>query len=208
VEAVGGNPSSLDDSMLFNVRFRPIDAEILDPKVPVGPHDAIRRLRRYTLVGLTGKSAGILREWPHRTATTHLGKTGVVPKAATPGGTMDLAHATLQHELYKLLAHRHGAANVVKEENFVDIKVKGNGAVTVIEVKTDGRPMHAVRDGLGQLLEYAFACQERGEMVGKLVIAAAGEKLDQRYIDRLRSERGLPLKYVCFRNGMTDVDLG
>jgi hypothetical protein len=208
--AVGGNARQLDAGMIFNIRFKPSDAEILDPMKPIGSRDAIRRLRRYRLVMLEGKNAKVRDQWPHRTGTRDPGATGTVPKRSIPATTMDLAHATLQHELYVLLVKQYGKAAVIKEEDFADIKLKRDGQVTIIEVKTDPRPMRAVREALGQLLEYAFGCANNGDTVGRLVVAAPGEPsdLDRRYIEHLRSERGLPLHYVCFRQGRNDVNLG
>jgi hypothetical protein len=205
---VGGDVEALDDGMLFNVRFRPADAEVFDP-VAAGDKDAVRGWRRYTLVSLDGESAPVRARWPHRAGTTEVGKTGLISKRSTPAATMDLAHANLQHELYSVLAKRYGKASVIKEENFVDVKVRRNGEVTLVEVKTDPLPMRAIRQGMGQLLEYAFGCRVAGENVTQLVIAAPGEatESDRLYVKHLRSERGLPIKYVCFRLGMTEVNL-
>jgi hypothetical protein len=207
--AIGGDARQLDAGMIFNIRFKPSDAEILDPMNPIGSRDAIRRLRRYRLVMLEGKNAKVRDQWPHRKGTTRLGMSGMVKKRAIPAGTMDLAHATLQHDLYAVLVKRYGKAAVIKEEDFADIKLTRDGEITVIEVKTEPRPMRAVREAVGQLLEYAFGCTTRGEKIGKLVVVAPGEpnELDLRYIEHLRSERGLPVHYACFRQGMKDVVL-
>jgi hypothetical protein len=207
--AVGGDALKLNEP-IFCIKFKPADAEILDPMEPVGRKDAIRRVRRYSLVTLEGKLRQAVAQWPTRSGTRAKGRVGVVRRSAVKATSMDLAHKQLQHDLYLLLARRYGKSAVIKEDDFADIKVKQDGEITVIEVKTDPRPMRAVREALGQLLEYAFVCASKGQKVGRLLVAAPGE-LDDRdrlYVEHLRSERGLPLDYLCFRQGMKDVTLG
>jgi hypothetical protein len=162
VREVGGKEKGLkysDPRMLFNVRFRPEDAEILDPMKPVGSKDAIRRARRYGLVSLEGKLARAVEEWPQRRGTTQRGQVGKVSKRAVAATEMNLAHVQLQHELFEVLARRYGKGAVIKEEDFADLKVRHDGKLTIVEVKTDPSPMRAVREAVGQLLEYATAAR-------------------------------------------------
>ena len=86
VRQVGGKERGLkypDPLLLFNVRFRPKDAEILDPMKPVGSKDAIRRARRYGLVMLEGPLARAVEEWPRRRGTTKRGAVGKVAEATS-----------------------------------------------------------------------------------------------------------------------------
>lgn len=209
---VGGNVAGLqydDATLLFNVRFRPEDAEIYDPMVPVGDRDAIRKLRRYTLVKLQDDLRKVEREWASRVAATELRPTGKLARTGIPPQEIDLVQNQLQNELFTLLAARYGKKAVTMEEGFVDIKVALRGSVTLIEVKSDSRPRHAIREALGQLLEYAFSCEDAGESIAELVVAGPGDlrPRDKKYIEHLRTRRGLPVRYVCFRRGMDHVDI-
>jgi hypothetical protein len=95
------------------------------------------------------------------------------------------------------------------ERGFVDIKVKQDAKVTLIEVKTDLSPRYAVREALGQLLEYEYWCGLKREKVAELVVAGPGElqELDRAYLTHLQRVRKLPIRYVHFRRGSKDVDL-
>lgn len=209
---VGGNVHELECEraiVVFNVRFRPEDAVIYDPMVPVGERDAIRKLRRYTLVKVQDDLRRVEREWASRVAATELRPTGKLARAGIPPQEIDLVQNQLQNELFALLAASHGKKAVTMEEGFVDIKVAHPGGVTLIELKSDGRPRHAIRQALGQLLEYAFVCEEAGESIAELVVAGPGDlkPRDRKYIEHLRKRRGLPLRYICFRRGMVHVDI-
>jgi hypothetical protein len=97
------------------------------------------------------------------------------------------------------------------EEGFVDIKLRHSDSetVTLIEVKSDARPRYAIREALGQLLEYAFACEKNGESTAEMIVAGPGEvgPRDMEYIEHLRVRRGLPVHYVCFRRGTDRVNI-
>lgn len=209
---VGGDLAGLeydDATMLFNVRFRPAEAEIYDPMVPVGERDAIRKLRRYTLVKVQDDLRKVEREWTSRVAATGLRPTGKLARRGIPPREIDLVQNQLQNELVTLLSARYGKKSVTMEEGFVDIKLARADAVTLIEIKSDSRPRHAIRQGLGQLLEYAFVTEEAGESIHELIVVGPGELTarDKKYLDHLRKHRGLPFRYVCFRSGMDHVDI-
>src|SRR5205085_1063562 len=76
-KAVGGKLRGLSKPQFnFNVRFRPNDAEILDPMEPVGDDDALKRLRRYTLTLIQDDLKKIKAQWPDRRGRTELHGTG------------------------------------------------------------------------------------------------------------------------------------
>jgi hypothetical protein len=212
VRQVGGNIAGLQyerATLLFNVRFRPGAAEIYDPMVPVGASDAIRKLRRYTLVKVQGAQRPVEKQWASRVAATELRPTGKQVREGIAPHEVDLVQNQLQNELFALLVTKHGKAAVAMEEGFVDVKLTRTAGVTLIEIKSDGRPRQAIRQALGQLLEYAFVCEGNGESVAELVVVGPGElgPRDKKYVDHLRTRRGLPFRYVCFRRGAEQVDL-
>jgi hypothetical protein len=212
VRRIGGKEEGLQyeqATSLFNVRYRLQDAILYDRQVPVEPEDGVRKLRRYTLVHLHDKLAKVKKDWASRVGTTERLGIGKRQRAGVEPGEIDFAHRYLQDELSDLLVARYGKSAVIKEEGFVDLKVRQGGKVTLIEVKSDSRPRYAIREALGQLLEYAYVCERNGEPVAGLVVAGPGEMEGQaqEYLRHLREERGLPMRYVCFRRGMGKVDL-
>jgi hypothetical protein len=212
IRKVGGEKKGLDYThalLVFNVRFRPKEATLYDPMIPVGAKDSIRRVRRYSLVHLRGRLAAVEKQWATRVGTIELRSTGKRRRAAIAPGEVNLVHGQLQNDLCDLLVKRYGKGAVVMEEGFADLKVRRRGKVTLIEVKSDSRPRHAIREALGQLLEYAYVSQREGEPIADLVVVGPGEMdgLAEAYLRHLRDERGLPIRYVCFRRGMDAVEL-
>ena len=130
-------------------------------------------------------------------------------RKASAATTIDPVEAQLQNELLTLLRKRFGSGAVVMEEGFADLKVRDNGLVHVFEVKSHPLPRKAIRNAIGQLLEYAFACKANGEKVGSLIVAAPGEidGQDLEYLKHLQADRALPLHYLCLRRGMKSVGL-
>lgn len=212
VRHVGGNVEGLRyprATLLFNIRFRPADAELYDSMIPVGERDPIRKLRRYNLVSVDETVSDVGQVWASRVAATRLRPTGTRQRAEQGPTKIDLVHNQLQNELHAALVKRYGKAAVALEEGFVDIKLRRPDGTTLIEVKSDCRPRYAIREAIGQLLEYAFECEERGESVRELVVAGPGElgPRDQLYLKHLREGRGFPIRYVQFRSGISDVKL-
>ncbi len=210
VKAIAGKVKGLSDPrFIFNIRFRPSEAEILDPKEPVGGDDGIRRLRRYTLSLIRDDLEKIKTEWPDRKGQTGLHKIGQQARKPAEGVMATLVERQLQNELFKALCKRFGAPSVTMEEGFVDVTLRQGKVVHLFEVKADPQPRRAIREALGQLLQYAFARLCKGEKVGLLVIAAPGE-LDasaRDYVEHLQTSRALPIHYLCLRRGTETIDL-
>lgn len=77
--------------------------------------------------------------------------------------------------------------------------------------ESDQRKESTFRDiveAIGQLLEYAFAAERKGEVVRDLVVAGPGElqALDLEYLVHLQQARSLAIRYVCIRNGSHTLD--
>ena len=211
VKHVGGERKGLTDNeaiWVFNVRYKQADAVAYDPMVPVGPKDAIRQLRRYVLVRSEGLKT-VERQWATRVGTTELRPTGKQAREAVPAREVDLAHNQLQNELFQLLVKKFGKRAVEMESGFADIRLRRSGAVVLIEVKSDSRPRVAIREALGQLLQYAYVAQQRGEKVTDLIVAGPGElsALDRGFLEHLRKHRRLPIRYLCVRRGLASIDL-
>lgn len=205
VEFVGGDPRAVaSGSVFFNVRFRPAEAELYDPMVPVGPDDRLRAFKRYKLTSLTGERSTVVRQWNTRVAAERRRPTGKRPRKGTEATVAELVHNQLQNELFDWLVQACGRRAVSMEEGFVDLKVRTAGRLILIEVKSDARPRYAVREAVGQLLEYAYRCATNGEGPAELVVAGPGEldNEDRTYLGYLEKHRNLPLRYLCIRRGL------
>lgn len=211
-KAIGGDVKGLrykEPQVIFNLRFRPNNYELYDPMVPVGVHDGIRKLRRYLLVELDDSHRTIDTEWQSRVGTNRLKSTGKQTRKASKPVVTDQVHNQLQNELFLLLRKQYGASAVVMEEDYADVKLRRNDMVDLFEIKSDPRPTKAIREALGQLLEYGYVCKQNGYKVGQLVVAAPGElgARDKEYLHHLRTTCSLPIQYICLRMGMRELDL-
>jgi len=183
---------------VFNIRFRRKNAELYDPLVPVEESDAIRKIKRYSLVPAES-APKVDKQWSNRVAATKARPTGKTSRKAVAGGHADLVHNAMQNELVARLRARYGKDAVVMEEGFVDIKLRDKQRLVFVEIKPDARPRHALREALDQLLEYEFLSAADGEPPTELVVAGPGE-LSQRdidYLHHLQKRWALPIRYVC-----------
>ncbi|MGC4048643.1 MAG: hypothetical protein QM757_03835 [Paludibaculum sp.] len=109
----------------------------------------------------------------------------------------------------QILGKRYGKKNVIREENFVDIKLKKPDGVTYIEIKSDAQAHRAVREALGQLLEYAYFRRPPSEFPNRLAIIAPGPTSPEfeEYLERLSKLCQLNLTYRTFTLDSADLDL-
>jgi len=211
VEHVGGKPRRTLGNYWtgsLNIRFRPADAELYDPMIPAAENDAIRKLRRYTLVEVQDDIVKVEKQWSSKVANAKSRTPGKPFREGDAPQDSEPIREQLQADLYSLLSKRFGRA-VSMEEGAADIELRRDGALTVIEVASDSRPRRAVRDALGLLMEYALRSEAKGESVAEMLVVGPGEVAegDRTYLEHLRVRRGLPVRYVCFRRGMDAVDI-
>jgi hypothetical protein len=183
---------------LFNIRFRREDVNIYDPLLRAEPHDAVWSRNRYTLAAADDK---VCKEWRRVGRTTPpLIKT--ITRKGVPGVTYDPFHKRLQGDLFKLFVKRYGRDNVVLERDDVDITVTDAARTVLIEVKTNPNPRAAIREAIGQLLEYAYyrPSKDRDTV---LVIIAPGvlDELAENYLERLRIQFKIPISYYSYTEG-------
>jgi len=209
VRSLGGDIRGLqqdDPCNLFNIRFRRQNAELYDPPVPADSSDAIRRITRYLLVPLD-RQADVTREWATRVASVRDRPTGKVHRKAVSAGVMELVHNRMQGDLAERLRAKYGDDAVLVEEGFVDIKLRDGKRLVFLEIKSDCRPLRALREALGQLLEYEFYARTHGEMATELLVVAPGElsRREREYVEHLRERWSLPIRYVCIGDEPTDL---
>ncbi len=204
VRAIGGNLKGLHykkPTERLNVRFQPANVQLFEPMRRAEIDEAVQRLDRYQLVRV-GVDNNLASERHSRSGTTQRKVLGSQTRSAVPAHNVELRHDPLQQELFDALAGHFGP-EVVMEEDFVDIKVRRPGGLTLIEVKIAPTALKALRESVGQLLEYSFACAQGGEKVARLVVAAPCE-LDAQgaaFLAHLRREHSLDIEYLPIRRG-------
>jgi hypothetical protein len=129
-------------------------------------------------------------------------KTGKVGVARSKRGTTaDLLHNAMQTKLFTTLVQKYGPENVGTEvptgaDTSIDIVVKTKDFCWFYEIKTADTVKGCIRQGIPQLLEYAYwhGATDRADrliIVGPAPITAEAA----RYLDLLRETFGLPIEY-------------
>ncbi len=111
---------------------------------------------------------------------------------------MSLQHNELSNAMVKYLKN-NGYKNVKAEDNYVDIKcVDASGKIVFFELKTAQTVKTAIREALGQLLEYNH--YPNTKRADKLVIVTKHEpeKEDVQYLAGLRMVYSIPVYYQYF----------
>ena len=109
----------------------------------------------------------------------------------------------MENELAALLRARFGHDHVKRQADFVDLTVQQGARRSIIEIKSATIARRAIREALGQLLDYAFF--EEPEAVRELVVVGRGPLLprDKTYLATLTKRFRLPITYRRYRLGGT-----
>lgn len=202
IRAVGGKEAMLGNSPqasdIINVRFRADRVVFFPPGTYATPDDPINRITRYLL----SEKSTVFRERPERVAGR--GRSGkdqaddffcferksVAPVICTP------EHRRMQAILLEQLRREVPGGRILCEEDYVDVLLETDDRLTLFEIKTDLTPQYAIRQAIGQLLEYGYR-RPRGPKPLQLVIVgrSALSRDDEGYLARLRETFSLPLKY-------------
>jgi hypothetical protein len=116
---------------------------------------------------------------------------------------IDLVENDMENELAALLRARFGHDHVKRQADFVDLTVQQGARRSIIEIKSATIARRAIREALGQLLDYAFF--EEPEAVRELVVVGRGPLLprDKTYLATLTKRFRLPITYRRYRLGGT-----
>lgn len=185
---------------LFNIRFRPNNKNIRDPFSRADRTDAVWNLQRYSLVAADPDT---VKQWRIRKGRTTPLSVRTITRKGTPSITYDPIHKRLQADLLRLLVARYGKRNVTLENDNVDITVIDSQKKILIEIKTDPRPRAAIREALGQLLEYAYYWPQKAIGAIEMVVIAPGklDKTAEQYIKHLRIKFNIPVGYCAHSEG-------
>lgn len=206
---VGANKSVMTgDNGLFNIRFRSEHAVQYDDPLPTAiPTDNIAKLKRYSLV--LANQSHVDKQWlaRMRQGSTSIPIAKAYIRPSSQGCTVDPYHPVLQAELMKLLQAQFGKDSVKRETRCVDITVNIGKRKMLIEIKTDVVAKRAIREALGQILEYAyFPLESRDQIqteVTELFIVAPGAANDEisAYLSLLSNKFHIPIRYCSFSPG-------
>ena len=205
VKDVGGKVKSLEAPPevhhLLNVRYRPDALNLFEPL----------QLSDERLQGLPGQyhvypDTGLNRGQSRRKRKR--GPTELGPQTPLPQNRKG-SRATVANPIEKIMQKeicdwlRQHYSNVEAERDFVDIKVERPEGITLIELKSSASALHAIRAALGQILEYAFFHPEWREKLFELIVVGQGLETDESkdFIQWLRREYDLPLRYVSYQRG-------
>jgi hypothetical protein len=207
VESVGGGKEELNYLSLFNVRFRPEDATVVDPPIPFPKVPIeIKRYSRYHFV----KAHDSLQPPPADTFLEGQIDLPPEPTAKVRGplapASIDPQEKRLQRRLMELLRKEFGKEKVRCEGGFgpakFDLVVRDGQRILLIEMKAYADARRAVREALGQILEYTFFYPKPPgptQNVELFIVAPAlmDEKVSN-YLELLRNRFAIPVKYCSF----------
>jgi len=212
VEAVDGRKEELDGVDIFNVRFRPEDAKVFDPPAPFTkvPRTIAGRSARYQLMEVDDADIQSLPADLNREGTIDLpdDSGGTVKRPSRPTH-VDPQEKRLQKRLMELLQKRFGKTNVRREGGFgpapFDLVVRNGQRTVLIEMKAYSDARRAIREALGQILEYAFfypKASNRAKNVDLFIVAPApmNEEVAS-YMNLLQTRFEIPVRYCSFTLG-------
>ena len=186
----------------FNIRFKIFDMQLLeepleiekkDPAIPSFYYNLLNKAQEPNLAKAISKT--FIFKSGHNP-----GKNKTVTKSK--GGKKDksLFHNEMQTKIFSILEGIYKKGNVGTENDLgyqtkVDIVVKDKNNFVFYEIKTSQTAKAAIREAIGQILEYAFFPDK--QYAKKLVIIAPPAPTSDAkfYIKRLRKDFNLPIFY-------------
>ena len=203
VDSIDGNANILDTILptgVLNVRFRPEDVEIFDPRPQVtGKHKIIDPPKFYHPYNWDKNDEPNVApsrlslddddpDFDEKTRT----------RAAQKATKYDPKHVKIQNRLFRYLRNQLGAENVLREEQYVDLTVRQPDGSIFYEIKSDETAKKCIRSALGQLLEYAHYPEDN--RANRLVVVGDPVPTDEdiSYITFLRNNYFLEIYYAQF----------
>ncbi len=186
----------------FNIRFKIYDMHLLDEPTEIEKSDPAIPSFYYNLLNKT-QDPNISKKTSSKFTFKpghNPGKNETVTKSK--GGKKDksLFHNEIQTNIFNILEKKHKKGNVGTENDLgyqtkVDIVVKTKNSFIFYEIKTSQTAKAAIREAIGQIIEYAYWPDQKN--AEKLVIVAPPSATDETkiYITRLRKKFNLPIFY-------------
>lgn len=188
-----------------NLKFKWSDATILEEPIPVYIDQV--KYKRYTPYRLTDELENALIEASIESPTLEFveGKansTSTYTKSTKKGKReITSLHVEILDELYNLLGSKTNPANISAEKSRVSGKVidllekVADNKFNFYEIKTRNSGLSNIREGLGQILEYALV--DKKVNPNKLIIIGPSElkPFELEYLKKLKSTISIPLEF-------------
>lgn len=197
----------INNSNLFNVKFKPEDTFLLDTLLEIDKNDTTIRSSRYillnrtTLPKLKNKITKTI-EFTPKPPQDELENTSYERQSQRV--ELPHLHRIIVRELYNELVSKHGKENVSCELNTgcgtkVDIVVKENSSLKLYEIKTYNSLRTCIREGLGQILEYAY-WNNNDIKISELIIVSQHKSDEETnsYLEKLKQKFNLPISYLGY----------
>lgn len=106
-------------------------------------------------------------------------------------------HARMQANLMNELKTEYPDAQILAEQDFIDVSVRTNSELLLFELKSDLDPKAVIRQALGQILEYAYHPSRSHGLPVRLFIVGRRSLSppEAEYIAYLRNQFALPIDY-------------
>tara|TARA_R110002073_G_scaffold38596_1_gene110586 strand:- start:1378 stop:1704 length:327 start_codon:yes stop_codon:yes gene_type:complete len=103
----------------------------------------------------------------------------------------------MQVKLKAELHVEYPKAEILCEQDFIDVSVRTDDELILFEIKSDIEPRSVIRQALGQILEYAYHPNRSHVLPVQMVIVGRRPlaPADVTYLDKLKSKFFLPLNY-------------
>ncbi len=216
IVASGANEEGFSDWQgveLFNIRFKPEDAEIYDEYIEIDNDNPLVKASRYTFIKNESKfqAPKVIQPFHFQTPSeTDVESDQEEPSYRTVSHQapktveIDLFHKRISNNLCTYLRTIYGNRNVKAEHpagtgsNRIDIVVQENTDFLFYEIKTYSSIKACIREAIGQILEYSYFPTKS---VAKELIIVSQHKADntiQQYMAHLRTTLNIPLYYQQF----------
>ena len=160
----------------------------------------------------TKSSVGAPVSWNYAYASQEgvipqLPQSQTVVREISPNQVMHLNHRIMQTELYKLIvaATRSIPGAIVEcEVGGIDIRIWLPEQTIYIEIKTNTPARLAIREAIGQLLEYVWVDRQRHSDRPAMLVTIAPEEADletKAYLLDLENRYRVPVKYIAYKLG-------
>ena len=108
---------------------------------------------------------------------------------------VDPVEARMENEVREILERRFGRRAVQAQKDYVDLRVINGSKSILIELKSSSDARTAIRQAIGQLLDYAFF--KDGASRSELIVVGQGHLSSKaaRFLAVLRRRFRIPLQY-------------
>jgi hypothetical protein len=198
LRALGIDPAPILEAPgpgMFNVAFEPGRVQLFDPMPEIlQGHPNRPKVTRYVLT-LSPADVSV-RSFSPKGSITPTKKALLSFRGAVAGGDVEWRHTSLQNQVHEHLSKR--GHQVLYESSYVDLSLSHPGGDVLFELKTAPTARACIREGLGQLLEYAHYASTHTVKLLVVVGRASLTEAEAEYLEILREEYRIPLAYWRF----------